>query len=82
LEKTIKVSEEAYNRLTASKRRGETFTDVILREIQPQEREKNIMKLFGAWKGDEEEFNTIFGYLLKGERNTLTRTPEALEWSA
>ena len=82
MEKTIKVSEEAYNRLTASKKTGETFTDVILREIQPQETKKNIMKLFGTWKGDEEEFNKIFGYLLRGERNTETRTPEALEWSA
>jgi predicted CopG family antitoxin len=67
LEKMIKVSEEAYERLNASRREGESLTDVILREIEPKN--NKIMDLFGAWEGEEEEFQRIFGDLLKGRRD-------------
>jgi predicted CopG family antitoxin len=66
LEKMIKVSEEAYESLNASRREGESLTDVILREIEPKNK---IMDLFGAWEGDEEEFQRIFGDILKGRRD-------------
>jgi predicted CopG family antitoxin len=63
LGKIIKVSEEAYERLNASRREGESYTDVILREIMPKK--NKIMDLFGAWEGEEEEFQEIFGDILK-----------------
>ena len=63
--KIIKVSEEAYERLNASRREGESYTDVILREIGPKENKNKIMDLFGAWEGEEEEFQEIFGDILK-----------------
>jgi len=66
LGKIIKVSEEAYERLNASRREGESYTDVILREIGPKENKNKIMDLFGAWEGEEEEFQEIFGDILKG----------------
>jgi len=65
LGKIIKVSEEAYERLNASRREGESYTDVILREIGPKENKNKIMDLFGAWEGEEEEFQEIFGDILK-----------------
>jgi predicted CopG family antitoxin len=80
LEKMIKVSEEAFERLYASRCEGESLTDVILREIGPKN--NKIMDLFGAWEGDEEEFQRIFGDILKGRRATETRDLEAVEWSA
>jgi predicted CopG family antitoxin len=59
----IKVSEEAYERLNASRREGESLTDVILREIGPKNNNYKIMDLFGAWEGDEEEFpEVLWGY--------------------
>jgi hypothetical protein len=39
---------------------------VILREIEPKNK---IMDLFGAWEVDEEEFQRIFGDILKGRRD-------------
>jgi predicted CopG family antitoxin len=64
----IKVSEEAYERLNASRREGESIIDVILREIMPKK--NKIMDLFGAWEGDEEEFQEIIGGILKGRRSS------------
>ena len=68
LGKMSKVSEEAYERLNASRREGESYTDVILREIMPKK--NNVMDLLGAWEGDEEEFQNIFGEVLKGRRGS------------
>jgi predicted CopG family antitoxin len=82
LEKMIKVSEEAYERLNELRREGESLTDVILRKVPPKEEKDKIMDLFGAWDGDEEEFQEIFGDILKGRRDIGTRDLEALEWSA
>ena len=33
--KMIQVSQEAYNRLAAAKRKGESFSDVVLRILNP-----------------------------------------------
>ncbi len=60
MEKTIKISQEAYKRLINSKNEGESLTDVILREVKPNRTQKDIMKLFGTWQGETEEFERIF----------------------
>jgi len=52
LEKTIKISKEAYIRLITSKNEKESLTAVILREINPNRKQKDIMKLFGSWEGE------------------------------
>ena len=82
LRKTIRISEKAYMRLTASKREGESLTDVILREVIPNRDHKDIMNLFGSWEGDDEEFDRIFGEVLNGRRSVETRDIEASDWSA
>lgn len=44
--KTITVTEEAYERLKAMKREGESFTEVLLRVTGGG---RDVMKGFGAW---------------------------------
>lgn len=45
--KTITITEDAYERLRAMKREGESFTDVVLRVTGG---ETDVMKGFGAWE--------------------------------
>ncbi len=79
LGKMITVSEEAYERLNASRREGESLRDVILGDVGRKEGKNSIMDLFGAWDGDEEEFQEIFGDILKGRRGASARDVEILE---
>ena len=82
MEKTIKISQEAYKRLMTSKNEGESLTDVILREVKPNPTQKDIMELFGTWQGETEEFERIFGYIMNNQRSVETRDVEATDWSA
>ena len=45
--KTITITEDAYERLRAMKREGESFTDVVLRVTGG---ETDVMQGFGAWE--------------------------------
>lgn len=64
-------------RLIASKNEKESLTDVILREVNPNRKQKDIMKLFGSWEGEREEFEKIFGDVLNNRRSVETRDIEA-----
>lgn len=48
--KTLTVTEEAYERLKAHKRPGESFTEVVLRLAGD---ERDVMKGFGAWADED-----------------------------
>ncbi len=50
--KTIRVSEEVYDRLKARKRDDESFTDLLERLV---EEERDIYAGFGAWEEAAEE---------------------------
>jgi len=50
--KTIRVSEEVYDRLEARKRKHESFTDLLDRLV---EQERDIYAGFGAWEDAAEE---------------------------
>jgi predicted CopG family antitoxin len=63
LSKTITISDEAYERLSKSKKRGESFTEVILREVPPKGKARDIMDLAGSWEGDEEEYQRIIAHI-------------------
>jgi predicted CopG family antitoxin len=69
LAKTITISEEAYDRLAESKKRGESFTEVILREVTPRSKPRDITDLAGTWEGDEEEYQKIVTHL--AERRSM-----------
>ena len=45
--KSLTITEEAYDRLKAHKREGESFTDTVLRLTGEN---RDIMKGFGAWE--------------------------------
>lgn len=75
MSKTITISEEAYERLAGSKRRGESFTEVILREVPRKGKSRDIMDFAGAWEGDEEEYQRIFAHIME-ERNKPARKVE------
>lgn len=47
--KSLTITEDAYDRLKAHKREGESFTDVIVRLTGS---ERDVMKGFGAWADD------------------------------
>jgi predicted CopG family antitoxin len=48
--KTIRISEEVYERLEARKREGESFTDVIERLLDDN---PDFYAGFGAWEGTD-----------------------------
>ncbi|MFX0098435.1 MAG: antitoxin VapB family protein [Candidatus Hodarchaeota archaeon] len=52
-QKTISLSEDAYNRLKSAKKDDESFSEFILRVFGPAEPE-NILSFAGALKDDDE----------------------------
>jgi len=62
--KTISLSDEAYERLASLKRKGESFTDVILR-LCSKTPKKPLASFAGAWIMSDEEEKKIFGEILE-----------------
>jgi len=60
--KTISLSDEAYETLASLKRRGESFTDVILR-LCSKTAKKPLRGFAGSWNMTDEEEKKIFGEL-------------------
>lgn len=58
--KTISLSDEAYKRLASLKRKGESFTDVVLR-LCSKTAKKPLASFAGAWVMKDEEEMEIFG---------------------
>jgi predicted CopG family antitoxin len=59
--KVISLSEEAYKVLKGLKRRGESFSDVIVRITRTTE-SKPLLEFAGEWKGNDidEVFEKVF----------------------
>jgi len=57
--KTVRLSDEAYEKLVSLKRDGESFTDVILRICSKTPR-KHLASFFSSWTMSEEEEKKIF----------------------
>lgn len=55
--KNISITEEAYTALSRERRRGESFTEAILRLTR---RSGRLADCFGTWKMSEEEKKTLF----------------------
>jgi predicted CopG family antitoxin len=58
--KTISLSDEAYKKLASLKRKGESFTDVILR-LCSKTAKKPLASFAGSWVMSDEEETEIFG---------------------
>jgi len=57
--KTISLSDEAYNRLSSLKRKGESFTDVVLK-LCSRTAKKPLASFAGSWIMSDEEEMEIF----------------------
>ncbi|MEM2125729.1 MAG: antitoxin VapB family protein [Candidatus Methanosuratincola sp.] len=57
--RTISLSDEAYERLASLKRKGESFTDLIMRLSEGACR-KPLLSFAGAWEMVEGEESKIF----------------------
>ena len=71
--KVISLSNEAYRTLKASKKPGESFSDVVLR-ITSKERKKSILEFAGTWKGDD--IDEVFTRVLKDREQSKSREIE------
>mgnify|MGYP001068743729 CR=1 FL=1 len=58
--KTISLSSEAYETLASLKRKGESFTDIILR-LCSRTAKKPLTSFAGSWNMSDEEEKKIFG---------------------
>lgn len=54
--KTITITLEAYERLKREKRKGESFSDVIIRLT---EKKKDLLEFAGKWKDSGDEIEKI-----------------------
>ena len=54
--KTIRVSDDVYERLAARKREGESFTDLLDRIV---DRDRDIEAGFGAWTATAQEMEDV-----------------------
>ena len=61
-DKTIHLSEKAYNRLAALKEERESFTEVVLR-LCAQVKKRPLASFAGAWSMSEAEEQRIFSEL-------------------
>lgn len=56
--KIVSLSDEAYADLTALKRPGDSFSNVVER-IAKDEKKKRIIEFCGKWPGNKEELDKI-----------------------
>ncbi len=68
--KNISITEEAYEALEREKRRGESFTEAILRLTR---RRGKLSDCFGSWKMTDEEQNEMEDELSRGWRRAEER---------
>jgi len=58
--KTISLSSEAYETLASLKRKGESFTDIVLR-LCSKTSKKPLKSFAGSWNMGDEEEKKVFG---------------------
>ncbi|HUY00120.1 MAG TPA: antitoxin VapB family protein [Candidatus Deferrimicrobium sp.] len=75
-QKTISLPEPIYNKLKSKKRPNETFTDLILRLINEEEKFKGVRSIetfFGAFEEDSDEWDEIEKRLYKARDESQKR---------
>ena len=76
-QKTVSLSEEAYEKLRLAKKEGESFSHVILRLIE-RETNLNVLDFAGAFEETSDEWETIEKELYK-RRKEKSRIKSLLE---
>ncbi len=76
-QKTVSLSEEAYEKLRSVKKKGESFSQVILRLID-QESNLHILNFAGAFEESSKEWETIENEIYK-RRKEKSRVDSLLE---
>jgi predicted CopG family antitoxin len=71
--KAISLSEKAYETLKNMKKKGESFSDVVLR-VADEKRKKSIFEFAGTWKGSDLE--KVFSIVLKDREQSKSREIE------
>lgn len=75
--KSISLDAEAYELLRAQKRPGESFSDVVKRELRPK---RPLSDFVGIWKDmPEGEFEEVKAIIREGRRLDLERQNRLLE---
>jgi len=73
--KVISISDEAYNGLMHLKSKKDSFSRVILRVVQKEEK-KSLLDFFGRWPGSKEELSKINKELEQERRSFRSRDVE------
>jgi predicted CopG family antitoxin len=58
-QRTISLSDDVYNDLKNEKRDNESFCQVIERMLGKKKKANKILKLYGVWKDQGDEWNRI-----------------------
>lgn len=73
--KTIRLDEEAYDRLESRKREGESFSDVVKRLAG----ERSLKEVAGIWADDVDDVRTAIEEQRAEREEELDRIAERLE---
>lgn len=72
--KTIRLNDEAYEKLAGRKREGETFSDVVERLAG----ERSLLEVAGIWKGETGELRETIAESRKRREEELEDVAEEL----
>lgn len=78
-QKTISLNEKAYKKLKNLKKRGETYSDLVLRLSASQEQSDEddiLLKLIGSFKGDADYWEKIEQQIQQSRDAHLTSEEE------
>ena len=70
--KVISLSNEAYSKIKAIKKPGESFSDIVIKLVN-KTKKKPLIEFFGKWPGPESEIENIKKTLEEGRKNFKTR---------
>lgn len=72
--KVISLSDTAYNELEKLKRKGESFSEIVLKLVKKEK--KPLIDFFGKWSGSAEELNRIDKEIATARKKTKLRSIE------
>ena len=73
--KTVRLDEEAYERLRSRKREGESFSDTVKRLAG----ERSLLEVAGIWEGETEEVREAVAETRSDTEDRLDRIADDIE---